>query len=453
MYYRSIVLEMIEWRNDPRRKPMILRGARQVGKSTVVDQFAHEFEQYIKVNLDEKEDRKLFEEYENMDDFLQQLFFKKKVSFSKKESTLIFIDEIQALPEAFNLLRYFYEKYPEIAVIAAGSMLETILNPDVTIPVGRVDFLVLRPFSFEEFLQASGEHDALEVMNTIPFPDYAYDRLMSLYHTYSIIGGMPEVVKTYVKTKDFIKIKKIYEGLIVTYLEDVEKYANHNTQIQVIRYIIRNAFYHANERITFQNFANSTYKSREVGEAFRTLEKCFLLHLIYPLTSSVLPKIPDIKKSPRLQVLDTGIANFMLGIQGEIMGTKDLSTIYKGRIIEHLVGQEILAASFSPLHQLDFWIRDKASSSAEVDYIMQFGSKLYPVEVKSGKEGKLKSLQLYMDQAEVDIAFRLNANKINIKHTQTPQGTKFILVSLPYFLGSKLDKYIEWSKTISRNEN
>lgn len=248
------------------------------------------------------------------------------------------------MPGAFNILRFFYEQMPEIHVIAAGSLLETIFNHNLSFPVGRVDFLVVRPVSFVEFLEAIGEDAALEQVKHIPFNQFAFDKLLKLFHTYALIGGMPEIVKAYAENRDLTSLSKIYDSLIASYLDDVEKYAQTQNQVQIIRHVIKSSFFEAGKRIKFHGFGKSGYGSKEVGESLRTLEKAFLLKLIYPSTGTVLPIIPELQKSPRLQILDTGLMNFAAGIQKDIIGTSDLNDIYRGAVIEHLVGQELKLA-------------------------------------------------------------------------------------------------------------
>ncbi len=444
MFTRLIITELEKWAANPGRKPMVIRGARQVGKTTVVNQFASQFDQYIYLNLELEQDNAPFKAFTTIEILVQTLFFLKNKTLDKKNKTLLFIDEIQTVPKALNILRYFYEEEPGIAVIAAGSMLETLFNKNISFPVGRVAFKVMRPVSFPEFLAALDEKAALEELQKIPIATFAHNKLLQLFHTYALIGGMPEIVNQYVQQKDLTALSSIYDSLINAYLDDVEKYASNSSQILHIRHVIRNSFLLAGKRIKFEGFGNSTYRSREMAEALRTVEKALLLQLVYPNTGAELPLIPDIKKSPRLQVLDTGMLNYFAGIQKEILGTKDLNSIYQGIIIEHLVGQEILAFQYLSLSRLNFWVREKKDSSAEVDYLFSFEGKLIPIEVKSGAEGKLKSLHIFMDLAPHTMAIRFYAGEINITTATTLTGKKYKLLNLPYYLASQLENYLSW---------
>jgi predicted AAA+ superfamily ATPase len=444
MFKRDILIELQKWATKNNRKPLIIRGARQVGKTSVVQQFAECFGQYLYLNLELKPDRRPFEQFTTMDTLLETLFFLKNLRYSEKENTLIFIDEIQECPEALNILRYFYEQVPKIHIIAAGSLLETLFNNQINFPVGRVEFLVVRPVSFSEFLGAIGENSALEQLKHIPFNHFAHQKLLDLYHTYALIGGMPEIVKSYAENRDLTALSPIYDSLLTTYMDDVEKYCKSEGQIQLLRHAIRAGFTEAGKRIKFQGFGKSNYGSREMGEALRTLEKTMLFSLIYPVSSTRLPLLPDLKKSPRLQVFDTGIMNYSLGLQKEMIGTNDLSTIYQGTLIEHLTGQEIVANQFLAMNRLDFWVREKKTSVAELDFLYVWEGKLIPVEVKSGKEGTLRSLHLFMDEAPHSIAVRLYAGALNITSITTQKGKQYSLLNLPYFLASRLVHYLNW---------
>ncbi len=444
MFNRDVLTELEKWHRARSRKPLVIRGARQVGKTTVVNRFAERFSQYIYLNLELPEDRLPFERFVNMETLLQALFFLKNKSLSQQQHTLIFIDEIQAVPEAVRLLRYFHEEAPDIPVIAAGSMLETLLDHNISFPVGRVEYKVLRPVSFPEFLKATGETAALEQLRQIPLAAFAHTRMLALFHTYAIVGGMPEAVRLYSAQKDLASLSAVYDSLLASYMDDVEKYARNDTQVQLIRHAIRASFSEAGKRIRFQGFGNSPYGSREMGEALRALQKALLVHIVYPETGYTLPLLPDLRKSPRLHVLDTGLMNYFAGIRKDILHTDDLGKVFQGRMVEHLVGQELLAFQYEALSALHFWVREKKTSMAEVDYLFPFEGKLIPVEVKSGSEGKLRSLHLFMDEAPHNMAVRFYAGEVSVRQVATPQGKSFFLLNLPYYAVSQIEKYLAW---------
>jgi len=443
MFTRNLLHELEKWKLRPNRKPLILRGARQVGKTTVVDLFAKGFDQYLYLNLEQSADAKIFNKIKDFEKLLEALFFLKNTTRSRGK-TLIFIDEIQEVPEAIRQLRYFYEKAPDLYVIAAGSLLETLLSGSLRIPVGRVEYMALRPVSFDEFLVAMDEKAALEQLQIIPLNEFAHSKLLSLFHTYTLIGGMPEIIQHYATHRDLTALGTVYQSLLVSYLDDVEKYAQNTDAIPLIRHAIRSCFMEACSRIKFQGFGRSNYNSKEMGEALRTLEKAMIIHLVYPSTNTDMPLIPDLRKSPRLHCLDTGLVNYFAGVQKEIIGTQDLNQIYKGKITEHIVGQEILAAESSVLFQLIFWVREKKSSDAELDYLLNHDGMVVPVEVKSGAAGKLRSLHQFMEQAIHDIAVRFYSGPVNLTETKTPAGKSFRLLNLPYYAVYQVKNYLNW---------
>lgn len=442
MIKREILSELEQWKKTAGRKPLVLRGARQVGKTTVIHEFGKSYPQYIYLNLEKKEELLLFERYDHLDELLQAIFFLKQKE--TKKQTLIFIDEIQESGAAIKMLRYFYEERPEIHVIAAGSLLENIFDHDVNFPVGRIEYRVLRPLSFREFLYGLDQGETEKVMKNIPLPSFAHDILLKLFHTYSIIGGMPEVVSSFIKHEEFTPLERIYEGLLVSYLDDVEKYAKSKSFSHVLRAIVQLVFAEAGNRIKFEGFGKTNYKSRDIGEALRTLEKAMLINLVYPTTQFKVPSLPDRKKSPRLQVLDTGLLNYYSGIQRGLPGVQDLNEAYQGTVAEHIVGQELLTLDFNALNTISFWVRDKTQSSAEVDFLFNYKGKLIPLEVKSGKKGTLRSLHLFMDNVDHQMAVRLYPGELRIDDVKTLNGKNFKLLSLPYFLVSKIPDYLKW---------
>ena len=255
------------------------------------------------------------------------------------------------------------------------------------------------------------------------------------------------MVVDYAERKDLTLLSDIYESLIVSYLDDVEKYARNNAMVPVIRHAITSMFAEAGKRISFHGFGRSNYGSKEMGEALRTIEKAMLVHLIYPVTDTKLPVRPDKKRSPRLQLLDTGLMNYFAGIQSEILGATNLNVIYKGMVAEHIVGQELLSVKSNVLAQLAFWVREKVQSDAEVDYIYAHNGKVIPIEVKSGATGRLRSLHAFMDRSDQDIAIRYYAGEYRMETIKTLNNKSYRLLNLPYFLASQTENYLDWAKT------
>lgn len=414
-----------------------------MGKTTVVETFSKQFDQYIYLNLEILEDRKIFESDYTFDELLTALFLFKDWSKSIN-NTLIFIDEIQNSPKAVSSLRYFYEMAGNYFVIAAGSLLETLIDKTISFPVGRVEYLVLRPCSFKEFLGAMNEMGLINVLQEIPIPSYAHEKLMNLFRYYTLIGGMPEAVQKFIESKDIHSLNHVYESLVISYLDDVEKYARNNTLSGIIRFVIEHSFSFAGSRIKFQGFGNSKYKYREMSEAFRTLEKALLVQLVYPVTDTRLPVTPAMARAPKLQLVDTGLVNYMAGLQKSVFGSRVLSDVYEGRIAEHITGQEILGSKPSFLFKLNFWTREKNDASAEVDFVYPFHDLVIPVEVKSGSAGKLRSLNEFMDRSPHPYAVRIYSGMPRTEPLYTRTGNKYSLLNLPFYLVHKLDAYLDW---------
>ncbi|NOX35081.1 MAG: ATP-binding protein [Deltaproteobacteria bacterium] len=444
MFKRDILGKLSAWAKKKDRKPLILRGARQVGKTTAVKIFSEQFDQYLHLDLEQKEERRIFEQGYPIEELIQAIFFYKD-QVKQKGKILIFIDEIQACPPAVSYLRFFYEVFPDLYIVAAGSLLETLIDTHISFPVGRVEYLVMKPLSFKEFLNALTEESGLDIIeNKIPAPNFAHDKLMKLFHTYSIIGGMPEIIQKYSDQKDIIALNSVFDSLIVSYIDDVEKYARNNSMANVIRHAVSNAFYEAGSRIKFQGFGNSNYKSREMGEALKVLEKAMLIYLLYPSSSVKPPLLPNMKKSPKLQVLDTGMLNYFGGLQKDLFGTNDIDSVYQGKIAEHIVGQELLAAETSPLYKLYFWNREKKQSNAEVDFLIQHENLIVPVEVKSAATGRLRSLHQFIDRAPHKYAVRVYSGKLEVDQIKTLNGKKFTLLNLPFYLTGSIPEYLDW---------
>jgi len=441
---RNLSRQLHKWKCKPNRKPLIVRGARQVGKTTLVNEFARTYKHTIHLNLEKKVDRQYFEQTDNVQTIIEALFISNNIISKDIGDTLLFIDEIQEQPKAIQLLRYFYEETPELHVIAAGSLLEFALKDVQSFPVGRVEFLYLYPFNFIEYLEAIGHHTSLEQLKNIPIKPVAHKTLLDLFNEYTIIGGMPEVVGQYVNTKSVIDLSSIYESIWSSYISDSEKYTTNTTAKNVLKHIMATAAYSVDQRIKFQNFGNSNYRSREVGEAMRNLHQAKIIRLIYPTTTTELPIIPDLKKSPRLQFLDTGILNNILGISAEMLILEDLSQSYKGAIIPHIITQELISIQSNTSELPNFWVREKKQASSEVDLVYAMDGKVIPIEIKSGSTGSLKSLHQFIERTNHPYAIRIYAGEFSIQETKTPNGTRYLLMNLPYYLGTLIPEYINY---------
>ncbi len=432
------------WKKNPNRKPLILRGARQTGKTTLIKKFAKSYRHHIILNLEKSSDAAIFNKNLEVKSIVESLFLSRNISLASKGETLLFIDEIQESTGAIQMLRYFYEDFPELNVIAAGSLLEFAMKKVKSFPVGRVEYLYLHPLNFIEYLEAIDHKTALQQIEKVPVEPFAHTVLLELFNKYAIVGGMPEVVSNFIEKDSLTDLPKVYESIWSAYRSDVEKYAVNETERKIIKHIISTAPLDVDQRIKFQNFGQSNYRSREAGEAFRNLDDAKIIRLIYPTTDIGVPVKPDLRKSPRLQFLDTGLINNELGIQAEMLSLTDLSNSYKGAIVPHLITQELISLNTFNDKEPHFWVREKKQSSSEVDLAFTFRNMVIPIEIKSGSEGKLRSLHQFIEHCNHPYAVRMYAGKFEIIKTKTPGGKPYLLMNMPYYLGTKIPEYIAW---------
>ena len=443
MFKRNITANLEQWAAKSNRKPLILRGSRQVGKTTLVENFAENFENFLYLNFEKNPSAvTLFEKEQEIDDLIAEIFL-----FCNKENksgkTLLFIDEIQNSKAAITKLRYFYEaEIPDLYVIAAGSLLETMLNKNISFPVGRVEYLAVRPCVFNEFLRAIGETQLEKALLDGKIPEALHVKTMNLFNRFTLIGGMPEVVADYAENKNFLGLNSIYESLLTGYRDDIEKYARSETMSQTMRHILQSGWKFAAERITLGGFAGSSYKSREMGEAFRTLEKTFILELCYPTTDVLVPMTKELTRSPKLLWLDCGLVNYAANVQKEVFGAMDILDVWRGKIAEQVVAQELLALDSRVSNVRDYWVRNKKDSEAEVDFVLQFDNQVIPIEVKSGHNSKLRSIHAFMNEAPHTLAVRVWSQPFSIDEITTNQGKQFKLINLPFYYVGRIKEIL-----------
>lgn len=440
MFQRLALKALRQWAEKEGRKPLVLRGARQVGKTTLVKIFAEEFDVFINLNLEEKVNADLFTMDVSFEDLLAGIYVKAGIKM-ENQRTLIFIDEIQNVPDAVKVLRYFYEKRPDLYVIAAGSLLESLVGNHISFPVGRIEYMALHPCTFTEFLGALGENILVEQIEQLEVPQSVHSYVMDLFKKYMIVGGLPEAVANYAKRKDWVSLNEIFNSLLSGYKDDIEKYAQRPKEQDILRYILNYGWGLAGQRFQFSKFCSSSYKSAEMGNAFRTLEKTLLLELVYPLISTSFPILPDLKRSPKLLWLDTGLVNYVAGMQESLLFTSDTDELWNGHIAEQVVGQELLGASFAFGVKRMFWVRDARNSQAEVDFVYKYKSHLIPVEVKTGDNSKLRSLHQYMDESQEDIALRLWNGPLTSDLIRLPSGKQYTLYNVPFYYAGQLETF------------
>lgn len=442
MFDRIAIKYLRQWAERDDRKPLVLRGARQVGKTTLVNLFAKDFDTYIYLNLEEKESADLFAADFSFEDLLTGIFFRANMPNDSTKRTLIFIDEIQNEPKAVQVLRYFYEKRPDLYVIAAGSLLESLMGRHISFPVGRVEYMALHPCTFEEFLIAIGRKELADGIAQLQIPKSLHSYVLELFKKYMIVGGLPEAVANYAQHQDMVRLNGVFSSLLSGYRDDVEKYASKPKEQDAIRYILNYGWTFAAHRIQFAKFTSSSFKSADVGNAFRTLEKTLLLELVYPQTTASFPILPDLKKSPKLLWLDTGLVNYVAGMQEQLLFSTDSDELWNGDIAEHIVAQELLGATANFGEKRMFWVRDAKNSQAEVDFLIRYKSHLLPIEVKTGSNSKLKSLHLFMEESKEEVALRLWNGPMSSDVITKQNGKSFTLYNIPLYYVGHLEKFL-----------
>ena len=439
---RKLHLQLQEFDRNIRHNPLILLGARGSGKTTAVQSLIKTSGAVRYLNLEQAADRALFNLNFPVADQLENLFFMNNES-GESRNTLVILDEIQLLPEYSRHLSRLFQNAPNIRWIMTSSCQSTEMDHLISHPEFPVESMQVFPFSFHEFLMAIRDADALESYQEVPFPGYRHEKLLHYFHIYTLIGGMPAIIHQYAETGSISGLRSIYEEILSNLLQDIDLMKAVPNRKRMIRFVLQNIFPYAATRIKFNAFCNSPYKSREIGEVFRLLEARMILRLIYPDTSPAPPSDPDKKKLPRLQLLDTGMVNYFSGIQKTLLHSEDMNLIFHGQIARQVVGQELLATETKHAHDLRFWVRNKAQSGAEVDFLLPYQDFFIPVEVRSGEPGRLRSLHQFMDAAPHPFAVQLTAGKLSIRQTRSLKGTKFYLLCLPYFLAGKIKEHLE----------
>ena len=421
---RNIDVELIQWKENKSRKPLILRGARQVGKSSSVRNLAQTYDYFVEVNFDDRPEIKtIFERYNQPSDICEQLsiFFNTPIIEGK---TLIFLDEIQTCIPAISSLRYFYEKMPNLHIISAGSLLEFVLAEIPSFGVGRVRSMFLYPLSFTEFLKGLKEELLSKALQKAspqePLSEILHQKLSNYYKKFLIIGGMPEAVSHYIEHQDLLEIQRILNDLIISLRADFVKY-KHRIDTSKISEVFNAVVNQMGSKFTY-SYPNASLNNKQIKEI---LELLTMAGLIIPVTHSSSNGIPlGAEINPKKQkylILDTGVFQRILGVNiSNLMLENDINFINKGGIAELFVGLELLKSnSCYEQNQLYYWQRESKNSQAEVDFIIQKDRLIIPIEVKSGTKGSMQSLYLFLSEKKKDFGIRLSLENFgNIEHVK-----------------------------------
>lgn len=453
--YRQQLQFLQRWLQNKNRKPLIIRGARQVGKSTLVQLFAQrQGIPLLAANLERYPELKTSFASHNPTRILQHLTTLPRIP-NNTDNALLFLDEIQAVPEAIPALRYFYEDLPDLPVISAGSLLEFVLaEHQFSMPVGRVQYLHMGPMTFSEFLAALGENKLYEIVTHYQWGDdigeITHKRLLELLRTFYFVGGMPEAVATFAATQHLQPVSDIHNAIIETYREDFPRYGKNrdpNRMLNVFNFSAR----HVGVKVKYSNISAQDQsatlkKDLELLCMARVISKVIHSHCSgLPLQATLEEKVY------KLLFLDVGLMNAICGLNWRtISQLDDTKLINEGAIAEQFIGQHLqhLLAD-SPNRELTYWLREGRTANAELDYVIALEGQIIPIEVKAGASGSMKSLHQFMAEKQVPFAVRFDAslpsiNTINatVTSNQQQQAITYPLISLPIYLVERLKEII-----------
>jgi len=401
MFKRIIDFHLDHWKTDPFRKPLLLRGARQVGKTYAVRRLGKKFKSFVEINFEKLEGAaSIFEKDLEPERLILSLSLLVKTPIIPGE-TLLFFDEVQEAPRAILALRYFYEEMPGLHVIAAGSLLEFAIAK-VGVPVGRISMFYMYPLSFLEYLVAIGHHlIAKEILNHpvgVPMEEVIHLKILDLVGEYLSIGGMPEAVARWTQTKDPALALNVLQQITATYRQDFEKYAR-KTQVKYLDQLFRQIPHLVGKDFSYREI-HGEYRKRELAPALELLERANIIHSIRHCSGQGIPIGAEVDFDTfKVIYLDIGLYQAILGSDISIWFLRPLEGFEnRGEIAEGFIGQELICyASPDYKAELHFWKRKEKNSAAEIDYLAQRGDQIIPIEVKSGHGNTLRSLHIFLD--------------------------------------------------------
>ena len=433
--YRKKIDDLIKWKNSNTRKPLILRGARQVGKTWLMKEFGKNYyEKCAYINFDDNSRmEELFSGDFDIDRIIQGLKIESNVNI-EPENTLIIFDEVQETPKALTALKYFYEKANQYHIIAAGSLLGVAMHEGTSFPVGKVDFLDLYPLSFYEFLQALGEEQLVELIqkNDFQLITVFADKLKQYLKQYFYIGGMPEVVASYIENKDFNEVRRKQEILLQAYEQDFSKHAP-NSVVPRIRQLWNNIpIQLAKENKKFiYGLIKEGARAREYELALSWLIDCGLVYQINRVNDCKVPLSAYQDFSAfKLYLLDVGLLCAMSKIDATtILEGNEIFVEFKGALTEQFVLTELKSNTTFPIF---YWSAEKGM--AELDYLVQIGRYNVPIEVKSSENLQAKSLKVFAQKYNT---------KINVRTSMSDYKVEDWLINIPLYLIGNIENIIK----------
>jgi uncharacterized protein len=449
---REATKYLYEWKDRKNRKPLVIRGARQTGKTWLVRDFGKKaYKNYVEINFDKnKAIAKLFEA-SDVKEIIKNLDLELEVSI--EEETLLFLDEIQNYPAVFAKLRYFYEDLPDLHIIAAGSLLEFLLaEHSFSMPVGRIEYLFLGPLNFEEFLSGIGQKKLVDYLREYSFDkqisDLIHNKLLKFVKKYFVIGGMPAVVSQFVASEDYKGALREQKNLLQTYIDDFSKYKNRVDTIRLQK-VFRNFPLQVGQKVKYVNI-DKLDKARDLAGSIILLNLARVIYSVKHSNANGVPLGAEINESDfKALFLDVGLMQSILNLRSsDILNTENLIMINSGSLAEQFVGQHLLYNfEFYEKPELYYWNREKKNSSAEIDYLQQLDGRIIPVEVKAGKTGSLKSLHQFVSEKKINTALRIYSGAAEKTSLSTimpgEEKRKFTLISIPFYLIGQINRLIK----------
>ena len=453
---RDRTLFLIHWLNSNTRKPLIIRGARQVGKTWLIRDLANLQERrLIEINFEKRPDlESLFSSNDPKEIIINiAASMGSRIELSK---TILFLDEIQAAPHLLEKLRWFAEDMPELPVIAAGSLLDfTLAKHEFSMPVGRIGYMYLEPLSFEEFLDAVGQHELRAYLENFEWnlniPAAIHSLLMKAIKEYLVVGGMPAAVSSWATEKVPNAVKQIHFDLLTTYRDDFAKYSG-RLSIERLEDVMRSVPHQLGKKFVYKD-ANSEVSAAPLKQALDLLSKAKVCHRIVATSANGLPLGAEVdERFLKVIMLDCGLCGASLGLSlHQLRSISEISMINSGGMAEQLVGQ--LLRTVTPAYippSLYYWQREKKGSEAEIDYIIQHANEVIPLEVKAGTTGTLKSLHQFVKEKKKTTAIRVNSDvprlgPVYVKDS-LESSIEYNLLSLPFYLLGQLHRLINSSE-------
>jgi predicted AAA+ superfamily ATPase len=460
MFNRKAVETIKEWFNRSNRKPLVIRGARQTGKTTAVRLAASQLDvELVEINLERHQELDpLFKAYK-LNELLLSFSLISGKPVTRQSRILLFLDEAQATPAAYSCLRYLYEEIPELAVVLTGSLLDQVIHDyNLPMPVGRIEHCFMGPLTFEEFLAASGESKALGSINMLELsnmhfiPQSVHDELLAHVRRYILTGGMPYCVQTAIDTRfDHQQIVRYQTELLQTYKDDFSKYSGSQSSLKLIAFfngLVRQTGLQFSHKLASDIAQSTSGDYRQLNSAIERFLEARLFYRVVHSGADSIPLGSETKiRISKFLFIDIGLLLAIQGIPPQSIMSAPLELTNRGIITEQFAGQQLLYAKPSYVNPtLYFWHPPKSELQAEIDFLFECGNKIYPVEIKSGSSGTIKSLHSYIIKKQATHAIRISSGKPSVQKLtarSNKQENQFNLIDLPFYMINQLERLLE----------